>query len=122
MVFVNPAWSSCEFAERKIDSFEAQPLCVAYSLQLHARCQTQTQPQLSLETYYNMAVQSVPAGTQKTAATLLILSLLVVRGFAAPRRLLVVDNEAASERQRILAELEEVHQLRERMLQEGKGF
>ena len=58
---------------------------------------------------------------QRTSATLLILSLLVVGGLAAPRRLLVVDNEAAAEHQRILAELEEVHQLRERMLQEGKG-
>ena len=31
-------------------------------------------------------------------------------------------SEDAVERQRILAELEEVHQLRERMLQEGKNF
>lgn len=51
-------------------------------------------------------------------------ALLVIGAYAEPRKLLA-DTEgssmaAAEEHQRILAELEEVHALRERMLQEGE--
>ena len=49
--------------------------------------------------------------------------LLVIGANAEPRRVLSCSNaeqETAVEHQRILAELEEVHQLRERMLQEGE--
>ena len=45
-----------------------------------------------------------------------LLSLLVVT--AAPRKLLDAETTDSVERQRILAELEEVHNLRERMLQQ----
>ena len=53
------------------------------------------------------------------------LALLIVGAVAAPRKVLETTeaNDAATgaeEHQRILAELEEVSQLRERMLQEGK--
>lgn len=47
-----------------------------------------------------------------------LFSLLVVH--AASRDLLNDGTAVAEEHQRILAELEEVHQLRERMLQAGK--
>lgn len=51
-------------------------------------------------------------------------ALLVIGACAEPRKLLATSEGAklaeAEEHQRILAELEEVHQLRERMLQEGK--
>ncbi len=56
---------------------------------------------------------------------LALLSVLVIS--AASRKLLIAEESGlvleggqAEEHQRILAELEEVHQLRERMLQEGK--
>ena len=52
-------------------------------------------------------------------AGICLVSLLVVS--AAPRKLLVDDTaDAAEEHQRILAELEQVHELRERMLQAGE--
>ena len=55
----------------------------------------------------------------KTTITLLcLLSLLVAR--ANSRRILAANVLPAAEHQRILSELEEVHQLRERMLQAGK--
>ena len=67
-------------------------------------------------------VQDSQMNTTKTA--LLLLSLLVV-GSAAHRLLEANSQKAegfndAAEHQRILSELEEVHQLRERMLQEGE--
>ena len=62
----------------------------------------------------------------KVNITLFFAALLVIGACAEPRKLLASDEGAqltdASEHQRILAELEEVHQLRERMLQEGKIF
>lgn len=60
----------------------------------------------------------------KVNITLFFAALLVIGACAEPRKLLASNEGArltdASEHQRILAELEEVHQLRERMLQEGK--
>ena len=59
-----------------------------------------------------------------TKVALLLLSLLVVGSTA--HRLLEANSQKAedvseaAEHQRILSELEEVHQLRERMLQEGE--
>lgn len=50
---------------------------------------------------------------------MLLLSILMVG--VSSRKLLDADVDVAMEHQRILAELEEVHQLRERMLQEGEG-
>ena len=52
-------------------------------------------------------------------------ALLVIGACAEPRKLLASSSSSsklaeAEEHQRILAELEEVHQLRERMLQEGE--
>ncbi len=47
----------------------------------------------------------------------LVLSVLLVS--VASRQLQDIDADSALEHQRILAELEEVHQLRERMLQQG---
>ncbi|KAL3151046.1 hypothetical protein ABBQ38_012915 [Trebouxia sp. C0009 RCD-2024] len=59
----------------------------------------------------------------KVNITLFFAALLVIGACAEPRKLLASSEGAhladASEHQRILAELEEVHQLRERMLQEG---
>ncbi len=57
---------------------------------------------------------------KSTTISVLLLSILAVG--VAPRQLLDADVDAALEHQRILAELEEVHQLRERMLQQGKAF
>lgn len=53
-------------------------------------------------------------------------AMLVAGALAEPRNLLEAgadgaDLSAANEHQRILAELEEVHQLRERMLQQGNS-
>ena len=60
----------------------------------------------------------------KVNITLFFAALLVIGACAEPRKLLASNEGAqltdASEHQRILAELEEVHQLRERMLQEGE--
>ncbi len=47
----------------------------------------------------------------------LVLSVLLV--IVTSRQLQDIDADGALEHQRILAELEEVHQLRERMLQQG---
>jgi urease accessory protein UreF len=55
-----------------------------------------------------------------TTIAVLLLSILVVG--VASRQLLDADMDTALEHQRILAELEEVHQLRERMLQQGRAF
>ncbi len=55
-----------------------------------------------------------------TTISVLLLSILVVG--VASRQLLDADVDTALEHQRILAELEEVHQLRERMLQQGRAF
>ena len=53
--------------------------------------------------------------------TVLFFAALMVIGVCAePRKLLTTKQAETGEHQRILAELEEVHQLRERMLQEGK--
>lgn len=56
------------------------------------------------------------------AVACLLAALLVAGALAEPRKLLEAgaDLSEAHEHQRILAELEEVHQLRERMLQQGK--
>lgn len=57
----------------------------------------------------------------------LLLATMSIRADAAPRKLLktglATDDvmDLATQHQRILAELEEVHQLRERMLQEGES-
>ena len=60
----------------------------------------------------------------KVNITLFFAALLVIGACAEPRKLLATSEGAelveAAEHQRILAELEEVHQLRERMLQEGE--
>lgn len=60
------------------------------------------------------------------AIACLLAAMLVAGALAEPRNLLEAgadgaDLSAANEHQRILAELEEVHQLRERMLQQGKS-
>ena len=60
----------------------------------------------------------------KVNVAIFFAALLAIGACAEPRKLLA-DAEGgqvveAEEHQRILAELEEVHQLRERMLQEGK--
>ena len=58
----------------------------------------------------------------------LLLATMSIRADAAPRKLLktglATDDvmDLATQHQRILAELEEVHQLRERMLQEGESI
>ncbi len=56
----------------------------------------------------------------------LLVAMMIIGAVADPRTLLEAGSEdvelsVATEHQRILAELEEVHQLRERMLQEGMG-
>ena len=60
----------------------------------------------------------------KVNVVILFAALLVIGACAEPRKLLTstgqVELVAAEEHQRILAELEEVSALRERMLQEGK--
>ena len=60
----------------------------------------------------------------KVNVALFFAALLVIGACAEPRKLLATDEGRelveAEEHQRILAELEEVHQLRERMLQQGK--
>lgn len=55
-----------------------------------------------------------------TKMSVLLLSILVVS--VASRQLLDADMDTALEHQRILAELEEVHQLRERMLQQAATY
>ena len=69
-------------------------------------------------------VLAAVSNMNKVNITLFLAALLVVGACAEPRKLLASNQGAqvadASEHQRILAELEEVHQLRERMLQEGK--
>lgn len=59
-----------------------------------------------------------------TAAMLSLLLLSVVVSAAPGRKTLTADSATADdlEHQRVLAELEEVHQLRERMLQEGENL
>jgi CRP-like cAMP-binding protein len=63
---------------------------------------------------------------QFKGATLVLLVLMSIITTVAPRKLLTNDFalsntlDFATEHQRILAELEEVHQLRERMLQQGE--
>ena len=54
---------------------------------------------------------------KSTITLLCLLSLFVAK--ADPRRVLAANVLPAAEHQRLLSELEEVHQLRERMLQEG---
>ena len=60
----------------------------------------------------------------KFSVGIILAALLVVGTYAAPRRSLLAGEDrelaAAEEHSRLLAELEEIHQLRERMLQEGK--
>ena len=56
----------------------------------------------------------------KGSIALFFAALMVISACAAPRKLLASKGVEAGEHQRILAELEEVHQLRERMLQEGE--
>ena len=59
----------------------------------------------------------------KVNVALFLAALMVVGAYAEPRKLLATegrDMAELEEHQRILAELEEVHQLRERMLQQGK--
>lgn len=60
----------------------------------------------------------------KFSVGIILVALLVVGTYAAPRRSLLAgeDRELASaeEHSRLLVELEEIHQLRERMLQDGK--
>ena len=63
---------------------------------------------------------------QFKGATLVLLVLMSIITTVAPRKLLTnntalsITLDFATEHQRILAELEEVHQLRERMLQQGE--
>lgn len=60
----------------------------------------------------------------KVNVALFFAALMVIGACAEPRKLLATTEGRelveAEEHQRILAELEEVHQLRERMLQEGR--
>ena len=56
---------------------------------------------------------------QKSAIVVLLTALLLTGAFATPRLLHSDASAEAEEHQRILAELEMVSQLRERMLQEG---
>ena len=58
------------------------------------------------------------ANTTNMKTVILLLGMLVVGGVAS-RQLTNLDSEDALEHQRILAELEEVHKLRDRMLQQG---
>lgn len=57
---------------------------------------------------------------------MLFAAMLLVGAMAAPRKVLETGDATAAtdaeQHQRILAELEEVSSLRERMLQEGKNF
>lgn len=55
----------------------------------------------------------------KVNIALFFATLMVIGVCAEPRKLLTTKKVETGEHQRILAELEEVHQLRERMLQEG---
>ena len=56
----------------------------------------------------------------KMKTVLFLAALMVVGVCAEPRNLLTRQGAETGEHQRILAELEEVHRLRERMLQEGR--
>lgn len=62
----------------------------------------------------------------KINVVILFATLLIVGAYAEPRKMLADTEEGklagAQEHQRILAELEEVHALRERMLQEGENL
>lgn len=62
----------------------------------------------------------------KINVAVLFVTLLIIGAYAEPRKMLADTEEAklagAHEHQRILAELEEVHALRERMLQEGENL
>lgn len=55
----------------------------------------------------------------KINIALFFATLMVIGVCAEPRKLLTTKNVETRELQRILAELEEVHQLRERMLHDG---
>lgn len=70
-----------------------------------------------------VCVAQFSAKMQKIHIATLFVVLLVLSAHAAPRKALLAaeDRElaASEEHQRILAELEEVHALRDRMLQEG---
>ena len=71
-------------------------------------------------------VVHVQAAMNRTNMAMLFLSMIVL-GATAHRLLEATsqktgDLQEAEEHQRILAELEEVHVLRERMLQQGKCF
>ncbi len=73
-----------------------------------------------------MLLQKGRPSMQFKRATLVLLVLVSITTAVAPRKLLTnefaLSNtlDFATEHQRILAELEEVHQLRERMLQQGE--
>ena len=73
-----------------------------------------------------MLLQKDVPSMQFKRATLVLLVLVSIMTAVAPRKLLTNDFalsntlDFATEHQRILAELEEVHQLRERMLQQGE--
>lgn len=56
----------------------------------------------------------------KLNTALFFATLMVISVCAEPRKLLTTYKVETGEHQRILAELEQVHQLRERMLQEGE--
>lgn len=57
---------------------------------------------------------------RSACVAVLITVMLMGCALAEPQKVLAANDKTAIEHQRILAELEEVHQLRERMLQEGK--
>lgn len=74
---------------------------------------------------FNSAPCSADTKMNKVNIAMFFAAMLLVGAMAAPRKLLESGDAAvatdAEEHQRILAELEEVSSLRERMLQEGKG-
>ncbi len=80
---------------------------------------------MTLRTYVQALIDlQVPTMKSSSLAVACLLAALLVAGaLAEPRKLLEAgaDLSEANEHQRILAELEEVHQLRERMLQQGKS-
>ena len=71
-----------------------------------------------------LSTLSCCAEMNKVNIALFFAALMVIGACAEPRKLLATTEGRelveAEEHQRILAELEEVHQLRERMLQTGK--
>ena len=77
-------------------------------------------------TVINLSDSLQSATMNKINVAVFFVALLIIGACAEPRKMLAGTEEGkvveAQEHQRILAELEEVHALRERMLQEGEHF